>query len=114
MLDLYQFDQGASGPLQGELTDTQRTFLQGQLSSLETSIDNLRQIHVTNGLAFERMEVVDEQHTDTSVFLQTFIADIEDVDIAEAVTRLNNDQVALEASYQAIGSLTRLSLLDFI
>ncbi len=114
LLDLYQFDQGVNGPLEGELTETQRSFLQGQISSLETAIDNLRQIHVTNGLAYERMEVVDEQHTDTSIFLETFIADIEDVDIAEAVTRLNNDQVALEASYQAIGSLTRLSLLDYI
>lgn len=114
LLDLYQFDQGVNGPLEGELTAAQRSFLQGQISSLETAIDNLRQIHVTNGLAHERMEVVDEQHTDTSVFLETFIADIEDVDIAEAVTRLNNDQVALEASYKAIGSLTRLSLLNFI
>jgi flagellar hook-associated protein 3 FlgL len=114
MLDLYQFDQGASGPLQGELDATQFSFLQGQLASLETAIDNLRQVHVSNGLAYERLEVVDEQHADTAVFLETFIADIEDVDIAEAVTRLNNDQVALEASYQAIGSLSRLSLLQFI
>lgn len=114
MLDLYQFDQGASGPFQGELTATQFSFLQGKLQSLETAIDDLRQIHVTNGLAFERLEVVDEQHTDTSVFLEKFIADIEDVDIAEAVTKLNNDQIALEASYQSISSLSQLTLLRFL
>jgi len=114
MLDLYNLDQGANGPFQGELTGTQFGLLQGQLASLEASIDGLRQVQVSNGLAFERLEVVDEQHADTVVFLETFIADIEDVDIAEAVTRLNNDQVALEASYRAVGSLSQLSLLRFI
>jgi len=114
MLDLYQFDQGASGPLQGELDATQFSFLQGQLQTIDMAIDNMRQIHVTNGLAFERLEVVDEQHTDTSVFLEKFIADLEDVDIAEAVTKLNNDQVALEASYQSISSLSQLTLLRFL
>ncbi|WP_286828372.1 MULTISPECIES: flagellin [Kordiimonas] len=114
MLDLYQFDQGGSGPLQGELDATQFSFLQGQLQSLDTAIDNMRQIHVANGLAYERLDVVDDQHTDTSVFLEKFIADVEDVDIAEAVTRLNNDQVALEASYQSISSLSQLTLLRFL
>ncbi len=114
LLDLYNFDQGASGPFQGELDATQFGQLQGQITSLESAIDGLRQIQVKNGLAFERLEVVDEQHADTAVFLETFIADLEDVDIAEAVTKLNNDQLALEASYQAIGSLSQLSLLRFL
>lgn len=114
MLDLYNLDQGVNGPFEGELTDTQFGLLQGQIASLESAIDGLRQIQVKNGLAFERLEVVDDQHADTVVFLETFIADIEDVDIAEAVTKLNNDQVALEASYRAVGSLSQLTLLRFL
>lgn len=113
MLDLYDFDENTE-ELQGELSQAQFTFLQGQLASIDTAIDNLRQIHVSNGLAYERLEVVDDQHADTAVFLETFISDLEDVDIAEAVTRLNNDQIALEASYRAIGSLSQLSLLNFL
>ncbi|WP_020401212.1 flagellin [Kordiimonas gwangyangensis] len=112
MLDLYRYDQ--TDELQGELSQTQFDFLQGQIASIDTAINNLRQVHVSNGLAYERLEVVDEQHADTSVFLETFISDLEDVDIAEAITRLNNDQVALEASYRAIGSLSQLSLLNFL
>ncbi len=115
MLDLYRYDQDvATGPLQGELTQAQFDFLQGQIASIDTAINNMRQVHVSNGLAYERLEVVDEQHADTAVFLETFISDLEDVDIAEAITRLNNDQVALEASYRAIGSLSQLSLLNFL
>lgn len=114
MLDLYNLDQGVNGPFEGELSNTQFSLLQGQIASLESAIDGLRQVQVKNGLAFERLEVVDEQHADTVVFLETFVADIEDVDIAEAVTKLNNDQVALEASYRAVGSLSQLSLLRFL
>ncbi len=112
--DLYNFHTGGSGPLADNLDPTQFSYIQGELSTITNVLDGMRQEQVQNGLAFERLEVVDDQHKDTKVFLETFISDMEDVDIAEAVTRLNNDQVALEASYQAIGALSRLSLLQFL
>jgi flagellar hook-associated protein 3 FlgL len=114
ILDLYNIDQGTNGPLQGEIDATQFDLLKGTIASLETTIDGLRQTQVSNGLAFNRLEVVDQQHADTLVFLEVFIADLEDVNIADAVTKLNNDQLALEASYRAIGSLSQLSLLNFL
>ncbi len=113
--NLYNYDQdGVTGPLQGELTAAQFSFLQTELQNLGTVIENIRQFEVQNGLVFERLDVVDEQHEDTTIFLQTFIADIEDVDIAEAITRLNNDQTALEASYRAVSTLNDLTLLRFL
>lgn len=108
------YDQHQLTPFEGEIDQTQFNFLQASLQTLTTAIDNLRQDHVSNGLSFERLEVVDQQHVDSVLFLETFIADLEDVNIAEAVTRLNNDQVALEASYQAISSLNQLTLLRFL
>jgi len=108
------YDQHQLTPFEGELDQTQFDFLQSRLQSLSTSIDGLRREHVSNGLSFERLEVINEQHKDSVLFLETFIADLEDVNIAEAVTKLNNDQVALEASYQAISSLNQLSLLRFL
>ncbi|MFC3051380.1 flagellin [Kordiimonas pumila] len=114
MLDIYNEINGPNGPYEGELDATQFAFLQSKLTSLSAAIDDVRQVQVSNGLAYERLDVVADQHADSLVFLETFIADMEDVDIAEAVTRLNNDQVALEASYQAISSLSNLSLLKFL
>ena len=108
------YDQDQLTPFEGELTSGQFSFLQSSLQTLSTAIDGLRQDLVSNGLASERLEVVDQQHTDQVVFLETFIADLEDVNIAEAVTRLNNDQVALEASFQAVTSLNQLTLLRFL
>ena len=42
------------------------------------------------------------------------ISDIEDVDMASAVTRLNGDQTALQASYKVMAQLSQLSLLNFL
>lgn len=108
------YDQDVLTPFEGEIDQAQFDFLQNSLQTLTTEIDELRRHHVSNGLSFERLEVIDQQHKDSSLFLETFIADLEDVNIAEAVTRLNNDQVALEASYQAISSLNQLTLLRFL
>ncbi|WCL53240.1 flagellin [Gimibacter soli] len=114
LLDLYNYDQGAGGPLNGELDQTQWDYLQSMLSNITSAIDGLRQNQVKNGLVYERLDLINEQHSDTAVFLEVFIADLEDVDMAEAVTRLNNNQVALEASYQAVSILSDLSLLRYI
>ncbi len=108
------YDQHQLTPFEGEIDQTQFNFLQASLQTLTSAIDDLRRDHVSNGLSFERLEVVDQQHVDSVLFLETFISDMEDVNIAEAVTRLNNDQIALEASYQAISSLNQLTLLRFL
>ena len=54
------------------------------------------------------------RHSDDITFLSIFISDIEEVDTAEAIARLNQDQVALEASLAVTAQLTRLTLLDFL
>ncbi|WP_374764649.1 flagellin N-terminal helical domain-containing protein [Yunchengibacter salinarum] len=98
----------------GELTDAQFSFLQGEIGSLESRIDNMRQIQTNNGFIQSQMDTIREQHRDREVFLDGFIADIEDVDMAEAISRLQNDQVALQASFQSISTLSQLTLLNFI
>ncbi len=114
MKEIHDFHNGPSGPLVGELTPTQFDFLKSKLADMESAITKVQQFQTSNGLAFQRLDIVERQHADTNVFLETFIADLEDVDIAEAITNLNNDQLALEASYQALATLTSLSLLRFI
>lgn len=103
-----------TGPLDGPLTDAQRTFLSSELPLLDAAIDKMQSEQTRNGLRFGRFETLVNQHEDSLLFLEEFISNIEDTNIAEAITKLNSDQMALEASMRTIGTLTRSSLLDFI
>lgn len=93
---------------------TQREFLADAFETAGKAARQIENARITNGLNSQRLAATDEQHADREVFLETLISDIEDVDMAEAISRFNQDQIALEASFSAIASLQRLSLLNFI
>jgi flagellar hook-associated protein 3 FlgL len=108
----YHF--GASGPLNGPLSAADVTFLTDELAKLDDAIDVSQSVQTRNGLKFERLQTISDQHGDTSIFLETFISNIEDTNIAEAITKLNMDKVALESSIRTLALIADLSLLDFI
>lgn len=103
-----------NGPFDGELTAAQRTFLENEFAQLTDAIEQAQSQQVQNGLRSQRLSGIDDQHADTQLFLKNFISNIEDVDMAEAISRLNNDQTALEASFRTFATLADVSLLDFI
>jgi flagellin-like hook-associated protein FlgL len=49
-----------------------------------------------------------------SAYFTKFIGDIEDVDLSEAIARLNQDQVAAEAAGRMIAQVNQLNLLNFL
>lgn len=106
--------QDTATPFEGELDAAQRTFLEGQLAQLDSAIDNLEAIQAQNGLRINQVDAIDIQHAEFEVTIQTFVSDIEDVDLAEAISRLNGDQTALEAAYRVAATLNQVSLLNFI
>ena len=112
--DLAVFNSGADGPIDGALTATQRTFLEGKLAQLDAATDKLDQFITINGVRMNRLDAVEERVTSNITFLTGFISDIEDVDIVEAILNLNADQAALQASFSALATLFDVSLLDFI
>ena len=60
------------------------------------------------------IEDIQERHQQDIGFMKVFISDIEEVDIGEAITKMQQDQVALEASYRVLSQVSRATLLDFI
>lgn len=101
-------------PISGELTPAQFTFLDSQLAVFDAAIADLRIVNSNNGTRFSRADDILVEHEERETFMLTFISDIEDVNMAEAITRMNNDQLALEISYKLTSELTGLSLLNFI
>lgn len=112
--DLADFSDGPSGPLDGEVDVVQADFMTAQIAALDTAIQDIQKFQMLNGLHAQRLDDLTRQQEDQKVFLETFISDIEDVDIAEAISRLNNSQTALEASYRVVSQTVRLSIIDFI
>jgi flagellin-like hook-associated protein FlgL len=54
------------------------------------------------------------RHTDFVQYAQTIVANIEQIDPAEAIARLQSDQVVLEAAYTALARIQSLSLVNFL
>ncbi|GAA0574964.1 hypothetical protein GCM10009416_12040 [Craurococcus roseus] len=66
------------------------------------------------GLTEARLEGVQRRHADANTALAAQIAGVEEVDLAEVLTRLKATETTLQASYAAIGRLGDLSLARFL
>lgn len=112
--DLADYSDSPAGPVDGELDQAQAAFLTTQLAAIDGAVQNIQRAQMLNGLHSRKLEDLSSQHEDQKIFLEVFISGIEDVDITEAISRLNNTQTALEASYRVVSQTTRLSIVDFI
>jgi flagellar hook-associated protein 3 FlgL len=109
-----QFDAGVDGPFSGTTTPAQQTFLE---STIPTAIDAQHNVNAqvaANGMNFQMVDQATEQLKAAAVVYKNFVSNIEDVDIAQAITRLNQNQIALQAAFQVTSTLNRLSLLDYL
>ncbi len=111
---LADFNASGAGPLDGKLTTAQRTFLETEMTNLIASIDKVQNFVAENGLQQNRAETYKGNIETSTDFLAVFISDIEDVNMAEAVTRINADQLALQVSYSVVGRLSQMSLLNYL
>ncbi len=112
--DIARYDASANGPLNGKLTATQQTFLEGKLAELDTAIQATQTQQSLNGINQKRVEEVNITQTARKNSSEKLVGDIEGVNSAEAISKLTLDQTALQASYQIISSLSKLSLTNFL
>lgn len=112
--DIKAFHDGADGPFQGALTETQTIFLKSEVPGLVDAANALTGFTASNGRVARRVESAVIRHEESGIFVKTFIGNIEDVDLAGAVSRLTMNQLQSEATARVVAQLTRISLLDFI
>jgi flagellar hook-associated protein 3 FlgL len=108
------FDAGAGGPFGMDMTDAQKTFLTTQHVALPDIQTGINTVAAINGTRHEQATTALDRHEGMAAYFAKFVGDIEDVDLAEAVARLNADQVAAEAAGRMIAQLNQVSLLNFI
>lgn len=104
----------ANGPFTGKLTETQSTFLKGLLPTFDAAHTALTDAQAKNGLNQKRFDTAQTDLKDQADTLSTMVGGITDVDMAEAVTRLESAKLAVQASAQVFASLQNSSLLNVL
>ncbi|WP_297737924.1 flagellin [uncultured Maricaulis sp.] len=111
---IADFNAGANGPFAQPLTGPQETFLNGEIQNVITALDNMYTKIGENGAAQANVETLKNSHADRQTFLQKMLSDLEDVDMAEAATRFQQAQTALDVSAKTFSSLSQVSLLPYL
>ena len=91
-----------------------RAGLETAMAGLEQALDGLTGLRAGVGATAERLESVTEGQRSAILYLDEIVASIEDVDLAEVLTRIAADRTALEAGYAVTGKLASLSLADYL
>lgn len=101
-------------PLTGELTTAQTAFLQGKLAEFGEAYEGLLGRIAENGLNQQRVDDAREAQARRVTSLDGFISDVAEVDVAEAYARLQQAELAVQASAAALKALKESSLLNFL
>lgn len=91
-----------------------QTILQDGADATKTSITGLS--NETGRLGITRKQIADlsTKHDTVTTSLKIALGDVEDVDMAEVATKLQQSNTALEATYRIIASMKSLSLVNFL
>lgn len=84
------------------------------LADLHTALDHVSRVRASVGSSMNQMESLTNAGSDLAVQYDTQLANLEGLDYAEAISRLNQQKMQLEASQQSFVKTSQLSLFDLI
>jgi flagellar hook-associated protein 3 FlgL len=101
-------------PFDGPITASQQTYLQGEIQNVIAAFETINDAMGENGSKQARIEATIQSHRDRSDYLAEMIAGLEDADMAEAASRFQQAQVAVQVSASTFTTLSQVSLLPFL
>jgi len=111
---IADFNAGSSGNFGSTLSGAQSDFLTGQIQSATAAGRSVNDLAAANGNAYAQLQDASGRQQSLSTLYKGFTSDLEDVDMGEAITRLNQNQVALQAALQVTSKLSQISLLNYL
>jgi flagellar hook-associated protein 3 FlgL len=105
---------GTLGAFSGQLTAAQAAFAVTQVAELDALIASLSLHQGENGIAQRQADAAVDRNVQRRNLAEIVASEIEDVDLAEVVSRLDQDRLAIEAAAQALAQSRELSLLNFL
>jgi flagellar hook-associated protein 3 FlgL len=104
-----------ASPFNGQLTQAQAdTLTSTVLPEAKTAATGLNDITGANGTVYKNLQDAVTNQQSLSTLYTGFVSDIQDVDMATAVTKLNQNQVALQAALSVTAHLGQISLLNYL
>lgn len=99
-------------------TDAQRAQFATQmgtaLSQLDQALDHVSGIRAQVGARLSLLDDTKNSRDDNEVQLQQSISQLRDLDFASAITKLNLQQIGLQAAQNSYSRIAQLSLFDFL
>ncbi len=90
------------------------TVLEEAYSLMKSAVDGLSDIRGRIGASSKVLESAKDGHEDYLTYTTNLVSTLEDVDVAEATTRLAQDEVQLQGSYLSLSRISELSLLQYL
>ncbi len=84
------------------------------LAIASDALNNVANIRTQIAAVATTLDEVNTKHDEFMLFTEQTIGEIENVDIAEAISLMNVATVTLEASFMVLSRLSQLSLLNFL
>lgn len=90
------------------------TAMGGALVQLDRGIDHLLEVRAETGARLAALETAENARLDLELELESTLSELRDLDYAEAVSRMNQQYVGLQAAQAAYSRFAQLSLFDYL
>ncbi len=84
------------------------------LNDITEAMNNVSDIHSSVGARLNAIDEQNEVNADIQLALETHLSDVEDLDYTEAISRFNQQTIALQAAQQAYVKVQGLSLFNYL
>jgi flagellar hook-associated protein 3 FlgL len=98
----------------GESSTALDNTLNGQLQSLGQAISSVSTTEVAVGSRIDTLQQQESSYSDLSVTYKTALSNVQDVDMASAISSLSLQSTALQASQEAFAKVQGTSLFDYL
>lgn len=84
------------------------------IGQIDAAIQDALSLQAETGYRLENLQKLKDRHAVRSDDLTAMVSDAEDVDVAEAVTKLRLAETTYQAALQSVAAATRMRLMDFL
>jgi flagellar hook-associated protein 3 FlgL len=91
-----------------------RATMEDSLRVVSQAIDDVSDIRTSIGASRAALENVNRRLDEFKLYSEKTIGDLQNADITEVITRMNADQVTVEAAFTTLARLSQLSLTRFL